>query len=228
MSSEDPVASAAEGVTKGVLVFSEEKIKGLVKRFLDKDIAFVEDPETIKLVKQQRKTSEYDLFKQYIDDHDLRILFLMGLTLRRLERKKEQVQSLRDKIVDKYDIKGLHIAQLIQNGFFNTFLANALERTPRIQQLKFEIKSLFDNIGNTVVFVKEFDNVNHTVEEITVKIYANSPRSFMVCGSGSARRKCHQIEKEMKKWIRTRAIKYDWEVYESEFKTVFFLNKSKE
>lgn len=228
MSSKDPVASTAEGVTKGVLAFSEEKIKDWVKGFFDKDIAFVENPDTINLVKEQRKTSEYGLFKQYIDDHDLHILFQMGLTLRRLERQKERIQPLRDKIKDKYDTKGLHIAQLIQNGFFNRFLANALERTPTPQRLKFEIENLFDNIENAVVFVKELDNVDYKVEEITVRILANSPRTFIICGSGFAKTKCHQIGETMKKWIRARALNYTYEVYETQFKEVFFLNKSEE
>lgn len=228
MLSKDSVASTAEGVTKGILNWTEDKIKGVVERFNNNDIAFVQDPETINLAKEQRKTSEWNLFKQYINDHDLHILFQMGLTLRKLERKKERVESLRGKIIDKYDTKGLHISQLIQNGFFNRFLANALERTPTPQQLKFEIKSFLDNIERTVVFVKDYDNVDYKTKEIIVRIQANSPRTFMVCGSGYAKQKCDQIGEIMQKWVHERAISYDYEIYVTENKRVYFLNKSEE
>jgi hypothetical protein len=230
MSSEkpNPVADVAEGVTKGAIKVTAEGLKQLVERFLNKDLAFVEDPEIIDIAKEQRKTSEWHLFKDYIDDHETHILFQMGLTLRRLERKKERIGPLRDKIRDNYDTKGLHIAQLIQNGFFNRFLANALERTPTPQQLKFEIKSLLDNIENTVIFVKETDNVDAETQEITIRLMANSPRTFMVCGSGYAKQKCEQIGYTLKQWIRKGAIKYTYEVYETQFKQVFFLNKREE
>jgi hypothetical protein len=225
MSSEKPIESAAEGATKGVLDFSEEKIKQLVERFRNRDIAFVEDPEIINIAKEQRKTSEWTLFKELIDDHDLHILFQLGLTLRKLERQRDRVSSLRDKIRDKYDIKGLHIAQLIQNGFFNRFLAIALERTPTPQQLKFEIKTLLDDIEKTVIFVKETENIDYTTQEIIVRIQANSPRTLMICASGYAQPKCNEIGEVMKKWIFERAISYEYELYETRFKTVFFLNK---
>ena len=75
MSSEDPFASAAEGATKGALEYAEDKIKELVIKFRNRDIAFVQDPETINIAKEQRKTSEWNLFKQYVDDPDLHILF---------------------------------------------------------------------------------------------------------------------------------------------------------
>lgn len=226
MSSEkDLLESVAKGATKGALEWTTEKINKLAEKFANRELVFVEDPAIITLAKDQRKTSEWNLFKEFIDDHDFRILFQMGLTLRKLETQKERVEFLRDKILNKYDIKGLHIAQLIQNGFFNRFLANALERNTTPQQLKFEIKSFLDNIEKTVVFVKESDNVDYITQEIIVKIQANSPRTFMICGSGYAKQKCDQIGETMKNWVHERAIGYDYEVYKTRHKEVFFLNK---
>lgn len=232
MSSEEPnpIADVAEGVTKGVIKVSAEGLRQLIERFQNKDIVFVSDPETIILAREQRKTSEWNLFTQIIgkDDHYHRILFQVGLTLRKLEGKKERLESLRNDIRNTYDIKGLHIAQLIQNGFFNRFLANALERNPAPQQLKFEIKNLFDNIENTVVFVNKDDNVDIRIEEITTKIYANSPKTFIICGSGFAKSKVQEIVEIMERWVHERAIKYEYEIYQTRFKEVFFLNKSEE
>lgn len=223
-SSKDPLESASAGVTKGVLSWTEEKVKALVERFQNRDVAFVEDPETINLAKEQRKTSEWNLFKQYIDDPDLRIIFQMGLTLRKLEGKKQLIESLRNKILDKYDTKGLHIAQFVQNGFFGKFLANALERSTTPQKLKFEIESLFKNVENTVVFVKETDNVEKETQEIITKIRANSPKTFVICSSGFAKKKCKEIKEKTMKRISG----YEAELYETRFKEIYFINKSTE
>jgi hypothetical protein len=224
MSSKDPLASASEGATKGVLDWSEEKIKGLVERFKNKDIAFVQDPETINLAKEQRKTSEWNLFKEYVDDPDLHILFQLGLTLRKLERQQPQVIALRSRILEKYDTRGLHIAQFIQNGFFGKFLGNILERTSTPEALKFEIKSFFDNIENTVVFVKESDNEAKKTEEVTARILAHSPKTFIICSSGSATEKCKQIKERVMRKISG----YTTELYQAQYKEIYFINKSQE
>ena len=224
--SKDPLESVTAGVTKAVLSWTEEKIKRLVAKFHDSDVAFVEDPETINFLKKQRKTSEWNLFKQYIEDTNLRILFQMGLTLRMLDKqaKVTKLKALRDKIVNKYDTKGLHIAQFIQNGFFGKFLGNILERTSTPQKLKFEIENLLQNIERTVIFIKQTDDVEMKTEEIITKIQAHSPNLFIVCSGGRAKTKCGNITKKVMKRISG----YDAELYETTFKEMYFINKSEE
>lgn len=225
-SSKDPLASATEGVTKAFLGWTEEKIKGFVARFHNKDIAFVSDPEIIDLAKKQRKTSEWNLFKQYIEDPNLRILFQMGLTLRRLDEQEkiQELEALRGKIVNKYDTKGLHIAQFIQNGFFGKFFGNVLERTSTPEKLKFEIKNLLQNIERTVVFIKRTDDVEMKTEEILAKIRAHSPNLFIVCSGGRAKTKCGDIMKT----VMRRISGYDAELYQTRYKEMYFINKSEE
>ena len=223
-SSDDPLASATEGVTKGFLSWTEDKLKDLVKRFHNREIAFIEDPETIDLAKKQRKTSEWGLFIEYIDDSDLRILFQMGLTLRKLEGNQKQLESLRGKILNKYNAKGLHIAQFIQNGFFGKFIGNILVRASTPQRLKFEIENLLNNIERTCVFVKSADDVDKITEEIVTKILANSPDTFIICSSGSAMKKCEKIEKK----VMDRISGYVDELYKTEIKEIYFINKISE
>ena len=123
--------------------------------------------------------------------------------------------------MNKYDASGLHIAQFIQNGLFGKFLANALARTSTPQKLKFEIKNLFDNIEQTVVFVKESDNTDKETQAIVTKIQANSPSTFVICSSGFAKKKCKEIaEKTMK-----RVSGYNSELSETQFKQIYFLNR---
>ncbi|HIH05399.1 TPA: hypothetical protein HA372_02445 [Candidatus Woesearchaeota archaeon] len=122
MSYGDKVSDAAEGVTKGVLGYTEEKIKQFAKKFIDRKLIFINRPETIELVKEQLKSGEWSLCKQYIKDIDLKILVQLGLALRKLESDQVELQNLRDKIVYKYKMKGLHIAQVVQNKILRILL----------------------------------------------------------------------------------------------------------
>lgn len=225
-SSEDPLASASRGVARATIDWTEEKIGKFVAKFHDKDIAFIEDPETINTAKKQRKTSEWNVFREYIDDTDLRIQFLMGLTLRKMAKqgKSTNILSLRDKILDKYGIKGLYVAQIIQNGFFSKFLGNVLERASTPQRLKYELENLFKNVENTVVFVKETDNKDMKIAEILAKILAHSPSTFVICGSGYAQAKCYAV----KGGVMARISGYDYELYQAKYKSMYFLNKTEE
>ena len=220
-SSEDPLASATEGVAKAAFSWTEEKLKRLVEKFHNKDIAFVEDPETINLAKKQRKTSEWSLFKEYIEDPDLRILFQMGLTLRRLEKQQKQRESLRLKIHNKYGAKGLHIAQFIQNGFFGKYVGNILERASTPPKLKVEIENLLNNIEKMTIFIKQDDNMDIKTAETVTKIMANSPNTFIICSTRSAMKKCERIKKNVMKRISG----YSAELYKTEIKEIYFLNK---
>lgn len=83
----------------------------------------------------------------------------MGLTLRRLEKENKPLKNLQNKILNKYDAKGLHIAFFVQNGLFSRYIGTVLDKsTP--QRLTFEIENLFENIDNTVMFVNALDKVN--------------------------------------------------------------------
>ena len=219
--SEDPVESVSAGVAKGVLSWTEEKIKGLIVKFHNRDIAFVEDPETINLAKKQRKTSEWAVFKQYVDDPDLRILFQMGLTLRRLEKHQKPLESLREKIKNKYHLEGLHIAQFFQNGFFLKHYTHLLESGLTSEELEVEIPNLLGSINRTVVWIAQADNEEIRIDEIVTKIHANSPKTLIICSTKSAMGKCESIKKKVMK----RIIGYDVELYKTDIKEIYFLNR---
>jgi len=222
MSSEKPIVDATEGAIKGFLGWTEDKIKEYIAKFLNRDIAFVSNPEIITLAKKQRKTSQWRVFIRYIADSDLRIQFQMGLTLRELETQPKQLADLRGKILKKYGPNGLHIAQFIQNGFFGTFYGNILDRVTTPEKLKFEIENLFKNIEQMVAFIQVSDDVTKKTEEIYIKIMAHSPNTFLICSSGSAIIKCEEIKEKVMKRISG----YVAELYKTEFKEVYFLNKS--
>jgi len=233
-SSKDPLASAAEGVTKGFLHWTEEKIKGYVARFQNKDIAFVSDPEIINLAKKQRETPEWKLFEQYVEDRDLRILFQMGLTLRKIaikrkhftplrgiKRKPKRFISLRSAILSKYGTKGLHIAQFIQNGHFGKIIGNILDRASTPEKLRKEIEGILNNIELTTIFIKQHDDVNKKAEEVVIKILANYPSTFIIFASGNAIIQSEIIKEKVMKNISG----YEVEIYKTRYKKIHFINK---
>lgn len=219
--SKDPVVSATEGVTRGVLGWTTDKIKEYVLKFRDNELAFIDDVETINTAKQQRKTSEWGVFKEYIDDPDLRILFQMGLTLRKLEKHNRRLESLREKIKNKYRLKGLHLAQFIQNGFFLRYYTYLLEKGITPKELKTAVPNMLKNIENMVIFISQSDDEVIKVDQITTKIYSHSPDVFIICSTKSAMGKCENI----KKTVMKRITGYEVELYKTDIKEIYFLNK---
>lgn len=226
MSSEDSVESTVKGATKGLLEWTEEKIIQAVKQFIDKNIAFVEDPETIKLMKEQREKGELDIFKGYIKDKDLHVLFQMGLVLRHLEKENKDFEPLKKKIKKKYFEKGLRVAYFVQNGLFNKYIGNLLDKGLSSTEIKSEIENLFENIDNVVAFVSHTDKIVQKINEIITKIQAHSPETFIISSIGAAIDVCEQIKNGVMQGI----INYECEEYISEVKSkqIYFLNRISE
>ncbi|MBI2675668.1 MAG: hypothetical protein HYX24_04375 [Candidatus Aenigmarchaeota archaeon] len=225
MSSDEPnpTADIAEGVTKGVLDWSLDKIKELAKKFRNRELVFIKDVETINIAKEQRASSEWEIFKHYIDDRKFRILFQMGLTLRILERdkKNEKLDRLRKIIRDRYDTNGLHVAQTIQSGIFNKYIGIVLGTTTTPQKLKFEINNLFENIEKTVAFIQTTDDVDKKTKEIYIKINANSPKTFIISSFGTTMDACEKIKDGVIEEISG----YECELYATKNRKVYFLTK---
>lgn len=222
MSSEDTLASTTKGVTKALLEYGEEKLKALITKFRNRELVFVQDPDTIRLVKDQRKTPEWELFTRYVDHKGLRILFLMGLTLRYLEKEGKPIDTLIRRIKKRYGSEGLHFAFFAQNGFFGKLVANIIEREPTSEKLKTEIENLLSNIEKTVVFVDSQDNIARKTREIVTRIDANAPKIFILSSIRSAMGKCRIIKINVMKEISG----YTVEQYKTENREVYFLNKS--
>ena len=68
--SSDPIESAAKGAVKGVLEWGEDFIKKLVIRFREKEVSFVEDEDTLKIVREQYDSGELQVYKHYLTDRN--------------------------------------------------------------------------------------------------------------------------------------------------------------
>jgi len=224
MSSEpDPIASVTQGVASAGIEWTEEKIKEAIRKLKHHDLAFIEDSETINIAKEQRKHGEWDFFKTYVKDKNLRVLFQLGLTLRKLEEKKkfEEFANLQEKIRKKYAVDGLHVTYFVQNGLFSRYIANVLGISTSEKLVK-EIKYLFENIEKTVSFISNNDDVDQKVREIVAKIHSNIPKTFIISSTQSvAMSKCKKIKEK----VMPELPEYTSESQETEHRLIYILNK---
>jgi hypothetical protein len=182
MSSED----IASGITKGVLDWSADLVKSLAEKFRDRKLAFIQDNETIKLVREQYNSGELNFYKNYIPDTAILFLVKLGLTLRRLEGNLDRRANLRDKIFKKYELRGLHIAQFVENGILSRYTAILIDNLISIEDLKNKIANTLNDIEKYVLFVQARESDREVVELTRTKVFANSPDIFVISGISPA------------------------------------------
>ena len=146
MSSNSNIEDVSKGVTKGVLEFSKNEVISLIKKLKERKLAFIEEQKTIEIVKEQYRSGESKFYEIYIKDKNLLLLVRLGLTLRKLENDKERLQNLRDKILKRYDIEGLHLAEFVQNGVLNKYISILLEELTSLKKLEEEIQEILKSI----------------------------------------------------------------------------------
>ena len=170
----DPIERAAEVAIKASLDWSIDKIKELALKFKNNDISFLEDPEAFKEVQNQLKTEEWQFYKRYVKDKYLRILIKLGLMLRKFEANPSKLQDLRDKIRIRYDVRGLRIAQFIQNETLLKF-SGTLLKINNATGITQTVEDLLKNVDRDVVFIKEEDKPDDLVNELRIRILNHLP-----------------------------------------------------
>lgn len=194
--SSDPLESITEGVTKGVLEWSSDFIKELAVKFRDKKLKFIRDGENIRIAKEQYNSGELQIYKYYIEDKMKLMILRMGLVLRRLENEgeKERKQKLREDIMKKYEIKGLHVAQFVENGILNRYIGILLDDISSIENFKEKINDIINNVEKYVVFVKGGDSERSVLDSCLRVTASNLSMIFIVSGIGSAAETIRKIE----------------------------------
>jgi len=226
MSSDDGLI---EGTVKGLLYWTTEQISEIVYKLNNKSLLFINNKETIGLIKNQRKTPEWDIYNRYLKlkkGDDLRVIILMGLALRGLEFKGEldKVRELREKIKSKYDINGLHIAQFIQNDFLGKYFGDIISKTKSIIELKKNIEEILNNLDKYVIFIKDGSSPKKLAEKIKIRIFANLPKTFIISSTGSA----IAIAKKIESILEGQIDDYLFGSYKEKGKYICFLNKIEE
>ena len=203
MSFDDAISDATKGVTEGFLNWSSNVIKDFVSKLRDKRLAFIQDEKTIKLVKEQYNSGELAIYKAYIEDKEMLFLIKMGLTLRRLEKDKEEERkrNLRTKIFNKYEVRGLHIAQFIENGILNRYVGILIDNLTSIEKFKKDIIEILNNIEKHVLFVKTEDKDREVIKQILAVVSSHQPMIFIVSGISSAAQTIRDCEKRLKELL---------------------------
>lgn len=186
--SSDTTKDISEGVTRGIIKEARDGISELISKWLNQEIAFVQNSKTIELIKEQRRSGEIAQYKVFIKDPNILNLIVMGLTLRRLDNSEniERMQDLRGKLFLKYKLEGLHIAQVVQIGILNRYIVILLENGASTEDVKIYIKSFLVNIERHVCFVSSEHVVEQVVDEVRIKILSHNPDIFILSGTGNA------------------------------------------
>ena len=191
----------AREATKGILDFTKEQIQEFVQKFRNRDLVFVEEPGTIKLIKEVRGGTEWNLFDEFLPkpDKDLRLIFQMGITLRKLDGNEEKLDNLRSKIRNRFTVKGLHLAEFVQNKVLSKVIVALAERNLSKKEIVQVVKDIWDNIDKFAIFIKQDDDINEHFKNIETRIRANLPLLLMIFGSGSAIKKLDKIVDKIEK-----------------------------
>lgn len=188
MSSDNPedklIENAAKGAIKGALEFSKEQLILFVKKFRDKKLAFIGEQKTIETAKEQYKSGESKFYHNYIKNKELLFLVGMGLTLRKIEDDPSKRKNLREKIFYRFKVKGLHIAEFVQNGILNRYIAILLELIDSIDDLEFQIEEVLKNIEKHSLFITGFDGLGDIIRKSINITDSHKPRIFVISGEG--------------------------------------------
>lgn len=215
------MASATRGAVEGGLDWSAEKISELVKRFLNRELAFVEDKKNIETVKRQREAEEYKLLQQYVPKGYLRILCQMGLALREMENDQNRMQELKDNIHRKYRVTGLHIAELVQIRVVTQLLARLVTIYGNRADIEKTLTSFLMQIDDLTLFIKKGDEKRaERLSQLLMSRIDNNPTHMMIVfGRAFAKTAVLKILKK----IKEDALGYVIEVQDEEYQLTAFV-----
>lgn len=193
------IKDTVAGAVTGGLTWASSAIKNFVVKIKDGKLAFIQDPETIALVKEQYHSGELSIYKAYIKEDNLLFLLKMGLTLRKLGENKEENKrrNLRSKIFEKYRVRGLHISEFVENGILNRYIGILIENIISVEKFKEDIMEILNNIDKHVLFVKIADKERDIIQKTLSITNSLSPMIFIVSGMFSAALTTSNCEKTL-------------------------------
>ncbi len=179
--------------------WSSEFIKKLAEKFQNNKLKFIRDEGNIKIVKEQYNSGELQIYKYYINDKKRLMILRMGLVLRKLEKigEREKKQRLREDIMKKYEIKGLHVAQFVENGILNRYIGILLDDISSVENFKERINEIIENIEKYVIFVKGSDSERGVLDSCLRITTPNLSMIFIVSGMGFAVKIIRKIEERL-------------------------------
>lgn len=163
-----------------------EKARQLANQFRQREVAFIEDPDTIKLVTDVRKNPEYLLVQRFTKDSGRRTLLRMGIILRQFEKDPSRIDRERARVLRTHGLAGWHLAQAMEHGIL-TLLHEALLRLGINEKtLESEMGAILSQVDKYVNFVTAETASDAETTIIAAKVRLVFPLAFAIAGSGNA------------------------------------------
>jgi len=191
------ISDLAEGATKGLLNYGEEKIKQFAESFRSKKLKFIGDEKIISSAKATQKSGEWVFYKNYIKDKELLFIIKLGLVLRKIEDDSERIENLKEKIKKKYDISGLHVAYFVQNGILNRYVGILLDDLDSTESFDKIISNVLSNIDKHAIFISSRYTQREILKDSMTITSAHQSSIFIVSGMKSAAKIVRDSEKEL-------------------------------
>jgi len=217
----------AEGITKGVLDWGEKKIKAFAKSFFKGKLYFIEDEETLDLVKKQLNSAEWVFFQKIIKDKKLRTLIQSGLGLRQLdtELKKKEVENFRKNIKSAHGLSGLHIAEFIQCKLLIECIGDLFENAETKKELCSHVENLLNSLETRCSFIQKDARDDFETVLILTRLKSNQPSFYVVFSRDSVLNIGKKVEKRLKKKLIP--LNYDMKKKESKSSLILILSKKR-
>ncbi|MFA7133721.1 MAG: hypothetical protein WC122_01955 [archaeon] len=201
MDDKDIIEAAFKGTAAASLDKGVDYIKKLATTFSNGDLAFIEDYETIDIIKKNKKRPALIIYKKYITNSNLIKPIEMGFTLIDLERTEshEKISNLKQKILLKYKEKGLHIAELVQCGMFHRYFALLEQKSESDALIKSRVEDLLNDIEKYTLFVKQWEKEEDSTIKALNKINTFDLKTFLIFSKGDCRDKATKIVENIMK-----------------------------
>lgn len=221
----NPISDFCEGAGKECAKEGIDFVKNILGQLFNKKYAFIGERKTIDHVKKQKYSPEFKFYSNYISDKDIKSQIKMGLALRVLEEENdyERIKHLRGVIVKKYDIEGLHVAELSQNKILMKNILHYLEEGKTEEQIKEELISFLNNIEQNTFFIQNGQSVEEITQDISLKIQVHSPKIFIIASKGSTNTISAQVFDHL---ITSKKSTYDYKQYGDNKENILFLFKN--
>lgn len=195
---DDLIESVSKGVTEGTLEWTKQQVLDYIKRFQNRELAFVKNSQNIELVKSERSSSEYSLLSQWVPKEPYLILALAGLALRQIADDQHRVTELTDKINSRYGASGLHIAELTQIGITRQLLNRLVELHHKPQDVTKWLVYFFEHVEDMAIFVKNTDDPAAIASVVFTRIESSAFHMMLLLGSGYTKNVLLKILREIK------------------------------
>ena len=161
-------------------------------------LAFIGRRDYVAEIKEERRSPEWQLYRQYILDERLSLLAQMGLTLRSWESDpahKRDIERLRSRISFKYGEEGLHIAQVVQSRVLTGVVPTVMRSVESKERVARLIEAFLAGSARLCRFVKESDPPAAVAREVADHLSRNRPPVFVLFARGSAIPTCNLVVK---------------------------------